>query len=352
MEHQDDTQSLTEEEEKILQRLQKKKNLNKDTTQKTDETATSGSRDAIADGEALSQEANARAGPDDRVKIREYHGHEDIVRWIQNFERQASCRGWSTTKWAQHAASYLEGDALEWCDQNHSDSLPWTDFKKAIIRRFGTALPKATIYLQLSKLKKKPEESIKDFATRLLKVSRRSEEEFSIRETATIFLSALPPIYHTLNHRVDADNVTMDELADMCSRMEAMSIGSSNNSKTGENNEKKHCDICGMDNHTTADHDPKRKHRRNQDETPITNTDERTATTPRTSSNGDYRQQRQGPNRLSRDDNGQWRRGRTCWECGSSDHMMKDCPKIKKAHEVMAMLEAGDADLVPKAKGK
>ncbi len=288
----------------------------------------------------------------ERVKIRNLRESDDILKWLKHFEREASVRGWSTSMWVKHACSYLSEDILQWVDDSAVDECSdWAVFRGRMIRRYSNRQPKTSVYLQLAKMRIMRGERIKAYAARINKLARVSDEPFSIRELATLFLQSLPDKYHDLVNHIKKDT-TLDELADRCANTEVLSISGAQSAaqsplaikkddvKGGnESGDMIHCDKCGRNNHTTEQHKSRLELIAERSGRP----------TPSSQPQGGQPQPsitagRGG--RLVRDGTGKWQREpngeRRCYECGSRDHLVADCPKKKMSAMLMSMIKRGD----------
>lgn len=318
----------------------------------------------------------------DEVKIKPFHGTEDVSRWFSRFEIQAKCRGWPVAKWAQHACSYFEDEAATWVDDNRVDEAKdFKTFKERVVKRYGNKLPKPTVAVQLAQLRVKRGERVKEFAQRLVRVCRESAEPFSDQEMCTYFLQGLPERYLSFAANLEADcTLSVEELAERCSKMEAMTVGrlgelpgnadpvgtmsmsgqSGSGPMSGESRPSVRCGVCRRFGHSTAEHGKNRRTlsaSQPAHSAPEPRRDSPSAA-PSSSQSGFEVSGHEGKptasRRLVRASDGKWTRPpvdkskHQCYACKEYGHHSGDpecsmtSDRSRRATEVLAMLERGE----------
>jgi len=293
-----------------------------------------------------------------RKVVHDFDGTQDVERWIRLVERTSTEQGWEEER-AAKAAMLIKGEAFTYFEDNELDLKDWDDVKRAMIARFTTKQPRASVYAQLNLVKKGKRQDIRELADHIRKIARSSIEPIQESDLKLIFLRAMPDKFHVF--MASMGDVGFEELVTLCHNMDVLTSSrtsgglevddysttqpyrptatnrvshaynqptssSASPQDTRSTTPKKACEICGKNNHKTeacfygpdgklAGKAPRPTARTPDNERSHTPT---TGATHASDAKGRTKYQKAGTS------------DRACYLCGSLEHQMRDCPKKER----------------------
>ena len=202
------------------------------------------------------------------ISIPKYDGTTDVERWILMVKNISKTKKWDDSITLSHALIKLTGEALKWAENSGAASADtWNKLHLQLRLRFKITLDDAAVRSEMSRVKRKKEESIFTYSDRLLAVSVKAAERLSEHTMCQYLIKGVAKEYqfslymYVKNHK----DCTFTELVRMMHEYEALGLGSSSeyqaSSSTSPVPDPSHvsstpavkCSYCGALNHSEQD---------------------------------------------------------------------------------------------------
>jgi len=129
----------------------------------------------------------------EEITLPRYDGTTDVERWLTIVDNAAKIKHWEPGMILSQALLHLSDSALSWSENSGATAVESYDqLKKQMKLRFKVTLNDAALRVELSKVKRKRDESIYTFADRLQAVTKKAAEKLSDSAVIQYFIKGLP----------------------------------------------------------------------------------------------------------------------------------------------------------------